>query len=467
VILNFKISNFFFSFKFSGRRTPSNFPLQQKMSTTHKFNDKLYHRIRNKLSKSLSSNHRQTFITNEQIQLDRLSQLPNQSYHQNSTSLLLTSNNNNNSNSVPKFNRNKSSTSINNTFYKDKIDDKKLFNRNYKLNNNNNEIINTFRSTNSSSSPQSPKETTYLNSNKSATTNTKIKLLKKRDAMKKAAATATATAATTTTTTTTTPDIQISSLRSLSNHRLNNPLYLSIDSLLSHFAPSNKYEINKQIDKNNNSRSVASLYPSNYKSMNDLPKLLNGKDQNKQLQRGLTMIETTTKSNQDLNSFQRRLVASTPLTPIETRRPITQIFTKTTTPPTQLNLNSNYTRTEYFDYNDNKSTQSNKEEEQQQHQQRVEDEIIEDFKIMFPNQGFNADARTLASSRNGNNSTSNLMLITNNHNDISKFADFDFIHPNNIMSNPDVRDQFRRLYVQDEYFQQIDKKCTEWLNKYI
>lgn len=39
--------------------------------------------------------------------------------------------------------------------------------------------------------------------------------------------------------------------------------------------------------------------------------------------------------------------------------------------------------------------------------------------------------------------------------------------PYNIMSDPVISEQFRKLYEEDEYFQQVHRKCIEWLNKYV
>lgn len=39
--------------------------------------------------------------------------------------------------------------------------------------------------------------------------------------------------------------------------------------------------------------------------------------------------------------------------------------------------------------------------------------------------------------------------------------------PYNIMSDPVISEQFKKLYEEDEYFQQVHKKCCEWLNKYV
>ena len=40
-------------------------------------------------------------------------------------------------------------------------------------------------------------------------------------------------------------------------------------------------------------------------------------------------------------------------------------------------------------------------------------------------------------------------------------------NPYNIMSDPIINEQFRKLYEEDEYFQQVHRKCCEWLNKYV
>jgi hypothetical protein len=39
--------------------------------------------------------------------------------------------------------------------------------------------------------------------------------------------------------------------------------------------------------------------------------------------------------------------------------------------------------------------------------------------------------------------------------------------PYNIMSDPVIAEQFRRLYEEDEYFRAIHRKCCEWLTKYV
>lgn len=39
--------------------------------------------------------------------------------------------------------------------------------------------------------------------------------------------------------------------------------------------------------------------------------------------------------------------------------------------------------------------------------------------------------------------------------------------PYNIMSDPVISEQFKKLYEEDEYFQQVHKKCCEWLNKHV
>jgi hypothetical protein len=39
--------------------------------------------------------------------------------------------------------------------------------------------------------------------------------------------------------------------------------------------------------------------------------------------------------------------------------------------------------------------------------------------------------------------------------------------PYNIMSDPIIAEQFKKLYEEDEYFRQIHRKCVEWLVKYV
>ena len=43
----------------------------------------------------------------------------------------------------------------------------------------------------------------------------------------------------------------------------------------------------------------------------------------------------------------------------------------------------------------------------------------------------------------------------------------DTIDPNNIMSDPVISEQFRKLYEEDEYFQAVHRKCSEWLLRYV
>ena len=50
---------------------------------------------------------------------------------------------------------------------------------------------------------------------------------------------------------------------------------------------------------------------------------------------------------------------------------------------------------------------------------------------------------------------------------INDEPNLDYIDPNNIMSDPVIMEQFRKLYEEDEYFQQVHKKCCEWLLRYV
>lgn len=50
---------------------------------------------------------------------------------------------------------------------------------------------------------------------------------------------------------------------------------------------------------------------------------------------------------------------------------------------------------------------------------------------------------------------------------INDEPNLDYIDPNNIMSDPVIMEQFRKLYAEDEYFQQVHRKCCEWLLRYV
>lgn len=69
-----------------------------------------------------------------------------------------------------------------------------------------------------------------------------------------------------------------------------------------------------------------------------------------------------------------------------------------------------------------------------------------EFRIVYPNYNPNISMRNAT-----NNINSELFEIS----------------PYNIMSDPVISEQFRRLYEEDEYFQQVHRKVSEWLNKYV
>ncbi len=50
---------------------------------------------------------------------------------------------------------------------------------------------------------------------------------------------------------------------------------------------------------------------------------------------------------------------------------------------------------------------------------------------------------------------------------INNEPNLDYIDPNNIMSDPVIMEQFRKLYEEDEYFQQVHRKCCEWMVKHV
>lgn len=74
----------------------------------------------------------------------------------------------------------------------------------------------------------------------------------------------------------------------------------------------------------------------------------------------------------------------------------------------------------------------------------------EDFRIVYP--GYNAEI---------------IKPNTQQVMDLKLSVDAFEPSPYNIMSDPVISEQFRKLYEEDEYFQQVHKKCIEWLNKYV
>lgn len=75
-----------------------------------------------------------------------------------------------------------------------------------------------------------------------------------------------------------------------------------------------------------------------------------------------------------------------------------------------------------------------------------------DFRIVFPNGNPSAEATA-----SGTPKPTKLYDEPN----------LDYIDPNNIMSDPVIMEQFRKLYEEDEYFQAVHRKCCEWLLRYV
>lgn len=75
-----------------------------------------------------------------------------------------------------------------------------------------------------------------------------------------------------------------------------------------------------------------------------------------------------------------------------------------------------------------------------------------DFRIVYPN-------GILTAEMGGASKATNHKLYDE--------PNLDYIDPNNIMSDPVIMEQFRKLYEEDEYFQQVHRKCCEWLLRYV
>jgi hypothetical protein len=88
-------------------------------------------------------------------------------------------------------------------------------------------------------------------------------------------------------------------------------------------------------------------------------------------------------------------------------------------------------------------------------------EQTDEFKIVFPNAG-----ATYHTPR-----ANNVSKIGHHHFllNVSSNSPIELCEPSpyNIMSDPVICEQFRKLYEEDEYFQNVHKKCVEWLSKYV
>lgn len=100
------------------------------------------------------------------------------------------------------------------------------------------------------------------------------------------------------------------------------------------------------------------------------------------------------------------------------------------------------------------SNTNNNNIEQFDNDEVFDEEPREDFRIIYP--GYTAE----------------IVKPTANHysvnpGDVGYNIELFEANPYNIMSDPVISEQFRKLYEEDEYFQQVHKKCCEWLNKYV
>jgi len=100
-------------------------------------------------------------------------------------------------------------------------------------------------------------------------------------------------------------------------------------------------------------------------------------------------------------------------------------------------------------YDDNNGAYENNDYDYDQQQQQ---QMHTDFRIVYPGTAPE--------------------LIKLNHNTLNPGDGGGYLetfepNPYNIMSDPIISEQFRKLYEEDEYFQQVHKKCCEWLNKYV
>lgn len=118
-----------------------------------------------------------------------------------------------------------------------------------------------------------------------------------------------------------------------------------------------------------------------------------------------------------------------------------------------------------------RTTSNNTPNEQHQQQpttQRTTYDANNEFRIVYP--GFsnmyqsNSNYTYEFGARTGPIGTSRVYTLDNLNNQPVELFE---ASPYNIMSDPVICEQFRKLYEEDEYFQNVHKKCVEWLNKYV
>ena len=82
---------------------------------------------------------------------------------------------------------------------------------------------------------------------------------------------------------------------------------------------------------------------------------------------------------------------------------------------------------------------------------------VEDLKAICPNVEHNVYQHQK------NPPTLSMISVLNSNMPLELFQ----ASPYNIMSDPVISEQFKKLYEEDEYFQNVHKKCVDWLKKSV
>jgi hypothetical protein len=410
-------------------------------------------------------------------------------------------------------NGNNSVNIVNPNQYQDKITDQKFFNRDYKFktlenpntnsSNDYNLLVSRYNSNNTPLDINSAYTASRLNSaelNKAYTNNmqstqpnsasnsvpiNKLKLLKKRNAAKKSVS-STATVQTTTLISSSplgraTIENSMNSASkddfksqiSLNNLIPNRPLsvHLSRTSInnLDNFGsnPHSLHKSSETIDelglkeKNNHLRTAFNANnPTRTKSENEINNsnykinVLQASTNNLKRAKSKNEIENENKYNKSTVNYgyTNRVKTSFPATNSNSNLNNINSTTNRSTNRLENNQSRSY----------NYSAKTN-DQPKQQHQHQQENKIIKQKPFQNnDNENYNQDQDFKLIYNSGHHSE---LMRNMNYEDLMQ--EYPEPNPNNIMSDPVISEQFKKLYEEDEYFQQVHKKCCEWLNKYV
>jgi hypothetical protein len=214
----------------------------------------------------------------------------------------------------------------------------------------------------------------------------------------------------------------------------NNILNKSNSTLNNQIRTKSENELHNLNESNINSNSTKKLYNNNDNMENEVS-------------------YTAYKSLNMNNSFINRMKANN----LNSANKLVKQTAKTPTPNNSRLDTSNTNKYNSIKLNhNNKFKHNNIDNEDNDDYDNVVNADQKEFRIVYP--GYNPNIVSLRNSYNHQNG-----IMHTNHVNNELFE----ISPYNIMSDPVISEQFRRLYDEDEYFQQVHRKVSEWLNKYV